>query len=106
MCSDPSKTKKITPVSPKLACDKPTGNAEYKDDLSATTAHDDIENGYQAEKVLTAELPKSLEKSQGLDMSGISFSQLVDKIWHFSSVDYGRDCMFLNKSILTKPKAD
>lgn len=93
MCSDPSRATKITPVSPKLAFDKPTGTEDDIDSLSRTTAADDIEIGYQAEKMSRAEHPRCLEKSEGFDMSGISFSQLVDKIWHFSSVDYGRDCM-------------
>ncbi|EER28026.1 hypothetical protein CPC735_033620 [Coccidioides posadasii C735 delta SOWgp] len=91
MCSDPSRSKKITPVSPKLACDKPHAEHNEGDDLSETTRSGDIESGSRFEKLASVESPTSLEKSKEFDMSGFSFSQLVDKIWHFSSVDYGNE---------------
>ncbi|EEP81020.1 predicted protein [Uncinocarpus reesii 1704] len=84
MCSDPSRKKKITPLSPKLACDKPNGVVDETEVSSETTKSSDIEAGYQSEKMVPADAPRSLEK-QEFDMGGISFSQLVDKIWHFST---------------------
>ncbi|KAI1972571.1 hypothetical protein LOZ51_003311 [Ophidiomyces ophidiicola] len=96
MCSDPTKKKKITPVSPMLAREQSTD----EDDSSGVTVLKDIETGQSLE-----EAPRSLEKLREFDLSGISFSQLVDKIWHFSTVDYGNEyiCIGYN-SLYVVPK--
>ncbi|WEW55785.1 hypothetical protein PRK78_001218 [Emydomyces testavorans] len=100
MCSDPFKTKKITPVSPKLACDSPTREEDNGDGLPQENIVEDVETGYRSEKALPVEASKALEESQGFDTGGISFSQLVDKIWHFSSVDYGNEYLCIGYNSL------
>lgn len=51
----------------------------------------DLEGGYPLEGIQRA--GEALSSLNGTGFSMISLSQIVDKIWHFSSVDYGEKCM-------------
>ena len=87
MCSDPSVTKKYTPISPKLTTSaRPSMHAERH---SRPTVPDinEIENGFGHS--MNAHNPAELDKT---GLSAITFSQIVNQIWHFVSVDYGPKC--------------
>lgn len=88
MCDDPGATKQITPVSPKLTSDR----------SSMDRTHEKLNSGGDEVEDIEERLP-DLSKMAGMASDGlsslksISFSQIVNQIWHFFTVDYGQKCM-------------
>ncbi|EQL37620.1 hypothetical protein BDFG_01194 [Blastomyces dermatitidis ATCC 26199] len=91
-------SQEISAVSPKLTSidtDEPELKPEGKS-LPASVA--DLEGGYQLGGVQQA--GKALSSLDGTGFSKISLSQIVNKIWHFSSVDYGEKYLCLGYNSL------
>ncbi|OJD26316.1 hypothetical protein ACJ73_02302 [Blastomyces percursus] len=101
MVSDPViPSQDIPAVSPKLTSidtEEPEPESE-PEGKSLPTSVADLEGGYQLGGVQRA--GTALSSLDGTGFSRISLSQIVNKIWHFSSVDYGEKCMDLTRVVV------
>ena len=88
MCDDPGAARRVNPVSPKLTSER----------TSMDHAHEKLNSSIEVEDI-EERLPDLSRLSGGASSDGlsslksISFSQIVNQIWHFFTVDYGQKCM-------------
>ena len=81
MCTEPP------PPTPKPTQGTWSIHEEEEEDEELSDNPDDIEGGHKLKNSSTFEAAK--EKAGAGD---IKFSDIVNEIWHFSSVDYGKRC--------------
>lgn len=93
MRSDPTATKKYTLISPKLTSSRPS--VQIEKDAANERSHfadiNEVESGRHPNLSLhtPSSSPAQLDAS---GLSSISFSHIVNQIWHFVSVDFGPRC--------------
>jgi hypothetical protein len=88
MCTDPViQTQTAVAKADALGGTISTENVEDKP--GGTTPADDIEGAYHLEK-----LDPVAASSEVASLGHLSFSSIINQIWHFCSVDYGPKCVF------------
>ncbi|KAL1954246.1 hypothetical protein VTO42DRAFT_1479 [Malbranchea cinnamomea] len=100
MSSDPSVTKKYTPISPRLTSNRQSMQTKHYEEKTTIPDINELENGYSHALNGPVELAAT-----GLDT--ITFSQIVNQIWHFVSVDDGEKYMCIGyNSLYVVPGVD
>jgi hypothetical protein len=94
MCSDPANAQLSASITPRLTSEPFSPQAEQNEKSVHTSL--DLESGVQSDAVSGVEATRNRP-----GLGGLSFSQIVNEIWHFSSIDYGRRCKALGSRLLS-----
>lgn len=76
-----------TPKPPQGSWSRPVEEDDDDDDEDDDRTSDDIEEGLRLKAMNTFETAK-----ENIGTGKLSFADIVNDIWHFSSVDYGQRC--------------
>jgi hypothetical protein len=85
MCSDPANAQLSASITPRLTSEPFPSQAEQNEKAAHISL--DLESGVRSDAVSGVEATRNRP-----GLGGLSFSQIVNDIWHFSSIDYGRRC--------------
>ena len=86
MCSDPADAQQFVSTTPRLTSEPFSPQTDPSEKCTRSSLGD-LESGVR------------LDAGSGVDaarnrpgLGGLSFSQIVNEIWHFASIDYGSHC--------------